>query len=339
MPSLRSGRRPIFIPVQLPPLLECVPNVSEGRDLATIEALTAAITSVPNTTLLHRDIGYDANRTVFTFVGSPESVCLSAKRLARACVERIDLTAYSGTHPYIGALDVCPFVPLWGLSPKHATAAALELAEFCASELTVPVYLYEHSATRPRYRSLAQVRKGGLRAVRQREAPLGPDFGEGAHPTAGASVIGARDILVAFNINLSGDSAGAKLASKIAAHIRSTNKATGLPKIRAIGWQQPALGRSQVSVNLLDYNTTGLAEVYQEVDRLAKAANSHAAGSELIGLLPLDALAAAGRHYLPSSSNPHELANVAAQRLGLDSLRPWDAEVRVLEYIVQRALG
>lgn len=322
--------------MSLPPLLECVPNVSEGRDLAKVEAFTRAIASVEGTHLLHRDIGYDANRTVFTFVGAPAAVRLSAKRLAEACVAHIDLRRYSGTHPFVGALDVCPFVALGGLAPKHATAAARDVAEYCHTALGVPVYLYEHSATRPAYRSLARVRRGGLADAAARTGAWAPDYGTGAHPTAGCSVVGARELLVAYNINL--DGADPATARRIAGTLRSSARGTGLPKVRAIGWHQAALGRTQVSINLLDYRVTGLGDVYTRVQALAAENGAAAAGSELIGLAPLAALADVPRAFGERITNPHMAAERAAELLGLSALKPWEPEERILEYVVG-ALG
>ncbi len=317
----------------LPPLLECIPNVSEGRNMAVIEQLTTAITSVSGTYLLHRDIGFDANRTVFTFVGEPDSVRLSAKRLARACRDLIDLRNYSGTHPYVGALDVCPFVALWGLSPKHALEAADELARFSASELEVPTYLYEHSASRPAYRSLAQVRRGGLAKVALRTGEEGPDYGEGSHPTAGVSVVGARDLLVAYNINLT--TSDVELAKHIARQLRAAARTQQLPRLRAIGWYQASFGCAQVSINLLEYRRTGLGEAYLAVQAHARAVDVDVAGSELIGLVPLNALTSVPLAFGQSAATIEEAAHQAVSLLGLRSVRPFEVHQRVLEYLVQ----
>ena len=322
----------------LQPYLECIPNVSEGRDLAIIEQLTEAIVSVPGTHLLHRDIGYDANRTVFTFVGSPAAVSLSAKQLATRCTELIDLRTYTGTHPYIGALDVCPFVALWGLDATEAHAAAKNTAQYIGQSLHVPVYFYEHSATRDLYNSLAQVRKGGLAALSTRPSELGPDIGTHPHATAGACVLGVRDILVAYNINLS--TKDVEIAKAIAAKIRSMKTGTGLAKVRAIGWYQPTFGCAQVSVNLLDYRVTGFAEAYKAVREIAQTMGVEVRGSELIGLTPLEALVNAARVFTGKPADAgvdqHQAALLAVEALGLNAIRPFDIEDRVLEYAVGR---
>jgi len=325
---------PILVVVTPAPQLECVPNVSEGRRPIVIEALTESITAVEGVRLLHRDVGVDANRTVFTFVGDPLPVRLAAKQLAAACLEHIDLREYSGTHPYIGALDVCPFVPLWGLDATEAEAAALALARYSAETLGVPAYLYAKSATRKSYRSLARVRQGGLAAVAKRSPANGPDFGTGIHPTAGASVFGARDILIAYNVNLA--TKDAAVAKTIAAHIRASNRESGLPAVRAIGWYQEAFGCAQVSCNLLDYRVTGLGEVYRAVDAHARTLGTQAAGSELIGLVPEEALGAVPRQFGEADPDTSSAVNQAAQLLGLDRVRDWRAEERVLEWVFWR---
>lgn len=287
------------------PQLECVPNVSEGRDLRLVDRLAAAITSVPGTCLVHRDVGRDANRTVFTFLGPPEAVRLSAKRLARACVDLVDLRGYAGTHPYVGALDVCPFVPLWGLDPALARAAAEDVGAYLAGELGVPVYFYEESARRERFRNLARVRRGGLASVPGRPPEDGPDLGGPLpHPSAGVSVVGARGILVAYNVNLA--TADARLARAIARELRGS-----LPAVRAIGWYQAAFGCCQVSCNLLDYRVTDMATAYAKTGEIAARHGTSVAGSELIGMAP----AAALRGW---------------ESLGLDSVRAFAYEGRVL---------
>ena len=266
------------------PRLECVPNVSEGRDLRKIDALAATITSVPGVRLLHRDVGADANRTVFTFAGPPEAVRLSAKRLAAATTALIDLRDYAGTHPYVGALDVCPFVPLWGLDPVLAKATAEDVGRYVAEELGVPVYFYEQSARRERFRSLARVRRGGLAGFAARPPEDAPDLGGPLpHPTAGVTVVGVRDVLIAYNVNLA--TRDADIARAIAKQLRRE-----LPRVRAIGWYQAAFGCAQVSFNLLDYRVTGMGAAFAKTRDAARALGTDVAGSELVGLAPAEAL-------------------------------------------------
>jgi len=318
------------------PLLECIPNVSEGRNLEVVDALTAAITSVEEVRLLHRDVGFDANRTVFTFLGAPEAVLEAAKRLADAVVQHIDLTDYSGTHPYIGALDVCPFVPLFGLDMEVAKQVAKQMAEYLGNDLSIPAYLYEKSATRPTYRLLANVRKGGIRAVslrsRQRRdcSPsseqnhpnsslnLGQDFGpDGIHPTAGASVVGARNLLVAYNINLT--TADVTVARTIAKAVRATGSGHRLAGVRAIGWYQASFGFAQISINVTNIKRTGLAKIYETVREEAQKHNCDVAGSEMIGLVPFSALVVAGHAYGGRSLSEFASAKLAIEKLGLTS--------------------
>ena len=307
------------------PQLECVPNVSEGRHMAHIEAMTAAIANTPGVRLLHRDIGYDANRTVFTFLGPDEAVLAAAQNLARAALELIDLRHYSGTHPFIGALDVCPFVPLWGFDESRALEAADRMGHFLAEQLRIPVYFYEHSSRRPTFRSLAACRKGGLSAIPNRPADSLPDLGGAIpHPSAGVSVVGMRSILVAYNINMPGAS-----LSQVRALAASLRK---MPAVRAIGWLQPSYGLAQVSINLLNYQVTGLAEVYEKLKELAVEMGLEPGGSELIGMLPEDALTRAARYYEPGELSLKQAVALAVDKLGLDALRPFHAGERILEW-------
>jgi len=306
------------------PLLECIPNVSEGRNLEVIDLLTAAIDSVAEVQLLHRDVGFDANRTVFTFLGPPKAVVEAAKRLGAAVVEHIDLTTYSGTHPYIGALDVCPFVPLFGLEMEVAKAAALEVAQYLGDKLKVPSYLYEKSATRPAYRLLAKVRKGGIKAASLRQnhpdmaLNVGPDFGpSGIHLTAGASIVGARSLLVAYNINLS--TKDVNTARRIAKSIRATGDGHRLVGVRAIGWYQESFGYAQISINVTNVNKTGLATIYEAVREEANKYECDVAGSEMIGLVPFRALVTAGHQYGAASLPDFTSAKLAIEKLGLTS--------------------
>ena len=325
-------------------MLEVIPNVSEGRRPAVVDALTTAAASTPGAYLLHRDVGRDANRTVFTIAGDPPAVTACAKTLAAAAVELIDLRNYTGSHPYVGALDVCPFVALGETPHGAALAAAEEVSRFLADELAVPVYAYEHSARRAGLRRLADVRRGGLAGIAARPAADAPDFGGPLpHPSAGVSVVGARDVLVAYNVNLAGPT-GRKAATEAARAVAREVRAAGggphaLPGVRALGWWQGHLGCAQVSCNLTDVEACGLAEVYEAVAERARARGCEAAGSELIGLAPLSVLAAAGRYYEPAGGSDARAVAVAAERLDLGALRPWRARERVLEWALADALS
>ena len=328
-------------PRHLRRVLEAIPNVSEGRRPAVVDALTAAAGSTPGAHLLHRDVGADANRTVFTVAGEPAAVVACAKTLARAAVELVDLRGYGGTHPYLGALDVCPFVALGDTPPRAALAAAAEVSAFLAGELGVPVYAYEGSASRPHLRRLADVRRGGLAAVAARARADAPDYGGPLpHPTAGVSVVGARGVLVAYNVNLAAP-AGAPEARAVARAVREVGGGPrALPGVRAIGWWQEALGCAQVSCNLTDARAAGPYDVYEAVRAEARARGCGVAGSELIGLVPRAVLAAAGRRVDAGVGDDDErAAELAAAHLGLASVRPWRPRERVLEWAWEDAVS
>jgi glutamate formiminotransferase/formiminotetrahydrofolate cyclodeaminase len=311
------------------PLLECVPNFSEGSDPAVVEALQKAILAVPGVRLLHVDTGADANRTVFTFAGPPIAVTEAAIASAEVALARIDMRQHMGSHPRIGALDVCPFVPLGPATMAEAKQAANALAERLGAR-GVPVWLYEESARAPHLRKLSDCRKGEYEGLAQKliRPEWRPDFGPSApHPTAGATVTGARGLLVAWNINLK--HRDEELAKRIASAIREKN--SGLPGLRAIGWDQPELGVTQVSCNLTLPERLPLHVVYEKVRRLALGAGNDVAGSEPIGLFPLETILEAGRHYAPRQQDETALLRTAIYELGLGSLRPFDPERKIVE--------
>ena len=268
-------------------LVECVPNVSEGRRRDVIDRLAAAIEAVPGVRLLDRTSDADHNRSVFTFAGAPDAVAAAAQSLVRAAFAEIDLRTHTGAHPRIGAVDVIPFVPLAGVTMGDCVALAKDVGAKIAAEHDVPVYYYARAATRPERVRLPDVRRPqfeGLAAV------IGtthvPDAGPGrVHPTAGAVVVGARPPLIAFNIEL--DTADLGLAKRIAKEIRESSG--GLPGVQALGFALTDPPRAQVSLNLLDHTVTSLAQVWDAVAVRAAAAGVGILRGELIGLLPLDA--------------------------------------------------
>ena len=270
-------------------LVECVPNFSEGRDPARIEALAAAAGSVPGAALLdlHRDP--DHNRCVLTLVGEPQAVAEAAFRAVAVAVAQLDLRTHQGVHPRIGVADVIPFVPLRGASLGECAELARVLGRRLADELALPVYLYGAAATRPERASLPWLRQPqfeGLGAALASEERA-PDFGpRQPHPSAGASAVGARELLLAFNVDL--ETQDLRLARRIARALRTSSG--GLPGVQAKGLPLAAQGRVQVSTNLFSLGETGPARVYAEVARLAAAAGVEVAGSELVGLLPEQAL-------------------------------------------------
>ncbi len=278
------------------PLVECVPNFSEGRDAATIEALRAALSSVPGVHLL--DVQADAahHRSVFTFVASPDAAVEAALRAMRVATERIDLTHHRGEHPRMGATDVVPFVPVRDVTMEDCVALARRLGERAGAELGIPIYLYARAATRPDRERLPDIRKGEFEGLRERigkDPAADPDFGpKRIHPTAGATAVGARPFLVAFNIYL--DSADVSIAKDIAKKIRTSSG--GLPAVQASGFAVE--GKPQVSMNLLDIDTTSPAVVFAAVERAARERGLGIAKSEIVGLIPERALLGAGAAYL-----------------------------------------
>lgn len=310
-----------------PPIVECVPNVSEGRDARVLDALRAAIVSVPSVHLLHVDAGVDAHRTVFTFAGPPEAVGDAAIALGHAVAAHIDMRTHHGAHPRIGALDVCPFVPMRGVSMARCVQLARRVGATLAHDLSLPVYLYEEAAYRPERRLLAPLRRGGYEGLAARMAlpEACPDFGP-ARPSArlGASVVGARPFLIAWNVSLA--TRDIAVARRIAARMRQ------MPAVRAVGWDMPAYGLTQVSMNLVDFTVTPMHEAYATVVSDAAEEGTTVVGSELIGLVPEAALLEAGRAALEDVTAGEAAAIAAAvSSLGLDHLGPFDADARILE--------
>ncbi|MGI8671227.1 MAG: glutamate formimidoyltransferase [Luteitalea sp.] len=333
------------------PLIECVPNVSEGRDLQVIASLADAIAAVPAVRLLHVDAGVDAHRTVFTFAGPPEAVGDAAIALARRVADLIDMRRHHGAHPRLGALDVCPFVPVRGVSMTRCVALARRVASTLAHDHALPVYLYEAAAFDDSRRSLPALRAGefeGLHAT-LRDGGRVPDFGPcRPHPTLGAAIVGARPYLVAWNIAL--NTADVAVARAIAARVRASGlvvrhgagapvRVPGrLPAVRAIGWGMPTYGHAQVSLNLLDLEATPMHVAYAAIADEAAAVGAQVMGSELIGLVPLDALrdvARAGDAHAdlePTDADDVDLVERAVALLGLGYVTPFRPRQRVLEW-------
>jgi len=278
------------------PLVECVPNFSEGRNPATIEALRRAMTGVPGVALLDVQADTAHNRSVFTFVAPPDAAVEAALAAMRVAMERIDLTKHSGEHPRMGATDVVPFVPMRDLTMADCVALARRLAERAAGELQIPIYLYARAATRPERERLPDIRKGEFEGLRERigtDPAADPDFGpRRIHPTAGVTAIGARPFLVAFNIYL--DSSDVALAKEIAKRIRTSSG--GLPAVQASGFE--VAGKAQVSMNLLDIDTTAPAAVFAAVEAAARERGVGILKSEVVGLIPERGVLGAGAAYL-----------------------------------------
>jgi glutamate formiminotransferase len=336
------------------PILECVPNFSEGRDQQKIDAIATAIGSVQGAKLLHVDISPSANRTVMTIAGEPGAVTEAAYRAIRKAAEVIDMRTQAGVHPRIGATDVCPLVPLGGMSMEEAKKQANILGSRVGSELNIPVYLYEYSATQAHRRALPDIRKGQYEGFAEKiQLPeWKPDYGPTTFtPASGATVIGARDILVAFNISI--DTKDVTKAIYIAERLRErgyvevvdgkkVRRAGALPKLRAIGWYMDDFDCAQVSMNLLDYRITSPLQVWNACSAIAAETGVTLLGSELIGLMPETCLLEAGQYayqqketQLPQDTNLLIAAGI--ELLRLDKVKPFDPQEKVLEYALHRA--
>jgi len=335
-------------------VLECVPNFSEGRDINKINAIANAIKNIAGVKLLHIDISAAANRTVMTFAGSPDAVVNAAFEAIKKAAEVIDMREQEGVHPRIGATDVCPLVPLAGITMDEAVAYANQLGQRVGTELNIPVYLYEYAATAPHRRALPDIRKGqyeGMAAKMQTEGWT-PDYGPSTFtPASGATVIGARNVLVAFNISL--NTKEVAKANYIAERIRERGftevkegkriKHPGLlTHLRAIGWYMADFECAQVSMNLLDYRETSPLQVWEACRALAAEVNVTLAGSELIGLMPERCLLEAGSFtYMEQQAEIPEDKNMiihsAIELLGLQKVKPFDPQKHILEYGLQHA--
>ncbi len=274
-------------------LIECVPNFSEGRDDAVVSALVEAVASVPSVLVLHRTSDVDHHRSVLTFAGPPDAVGEAAFRAVHAASQRIDMRRHQGGHPCVGATDVVPFVPLRGSTMADCVTIAHQVGERIGRELRIPVFFYEEAAPQVFRRRLETIRQGGLPALAQRMGThpgWKPDCGPTEpHPSAGVTVVGARPFLVAFNVNL--DSRDMSLAKAIAKSVRASNG--GLPAVKAIGVDLPSRGQVQVSMNLVDLAVTPVHVAFKAVQTAADRAGVRIAESELIGLVPQQAVVAA----------------------------------------------
>lgn len=338
-------------------LVECVPNFSEGRDRTVIDAITSAMERA-GATVLDVDMGAAANRTVVTMAGTPEVVENAAFEAIRTAAARIDMSRHQGEHPRMGATDVCPFVPLEGVTMADCVEIARRLGRRVGDELGIPVYLYDEAASRPSRRSLADVRKGEYEGLAAKMAdPDGtPDFGPATpNARAGATVIGAREFLIAYNVNL--NSREKLLATRIAIKMRETGgpargvdgerilDPSGTPvhvpgilsDLRAVGWVIDEYGIAQVSINLLNYRRTPIHVAFEEAKRIAAQLGVGISGSEIVGLVPKEALLAAGRWYLERQgvcpgAPERELIHIAIRSLGLSDVKPFDPAEKVVEY-------
>ena len=312
-------------------LIEAVPNISEGQDETTIRALADCLRSLADIQLLGTDANPSANRTVFTVIGKPKAVCKALFDFVSLATERIDMRAHHGAHPRIGAVDVCPLIPLREISLSETAKLAQQLASHVGKDLQIPIYLYEASALRAACKNLADIRRGEYENLAEKLRTLPPDFGptewnERVQKT-GACVMGARNFLVAFNINL--DTNDASVAKQIAARLRQSGG--GLLGVKAIGWYMENFKRAQVSCNIVDFRVASLPLVFETCQKEAAALGVRATGCELVGLVPLEAVLTAGRHYKPSEKDPHTLIDAAIKGLNLCEVKPFSPAEQILE--------
>jgi len=341
-------------------IVECVPNFSEGRDLKIIDQITNTIKSVKGAFLLDVDPGADTNRTVVTFVGDPDSAMEAAFQAIKKASELIDMSKHHGAHPRMGATDVCPFVPVSGVTMDDCVEYAKKVGKRVGEELGIPIYLYEYAASKPEWKNLAEVRKGEYEGLAAREGDKywNPDFGPNKFNTkSGATAISAREFLIAYNINL--NSRDKKKAHDLALSIREKGRfkrdknnkivkdkddkklmVPGLFKnCKAVGWYIDEYNRAQISINLTNYKITPPHLVLEKVRELATDKGIQVTGSELVGLLPKEAILMAGKYYLnclgESAGIPEKMIiETAVQSMGLDDLSPFEINDKVIEYAI-----
>lgn len=344
-------------------VIECVPNFSEGRDPAVIQQITDVIAAVEGVKLLNVDPGKATNRTVLTFVGAPAAVIEAAFRAIRKAGEVIDMTKHKGEHPRMGATDVCPLIPIANISMEETAEWARKLGERVGRELNLPVYLYEYAQPDPARKNLSVIRAGEYEgfAKKIRQPEWKPDFGPAEFDAKrGATVIGARDFLIAYNVNL--NTTSTRRANAVAFDVREAGRpkkdaqgnvvkdADGKPvnipgtlkSVKAIGWFIEEYGVAQLSMNLTNIRVTPLHVAFDEVCRAAHERGLRVTGSELVGLVPLQSLLDTGRYFLRKQKrsvgvSEKELIKIAVRSLGLDELSPFKPEERVIEYLLRDA--
>ena len=342
-------------------IIECVPNFSEGRDLGIIRQITTAIESVDGITLLNVDPGASTNRTVVTFAGTPEAAVEAAFRGIQKAAELIDMSKQKGAHPRMGATDVCPFIPVANVSWEEAIACAQQLGKRVGEELKIPVYLYEKAARDPARSNLSIIRAGEYEGFFEKikEPEWKPDFGPAIYSErSGATVIGAREFLVAYNVNL--NTRATRRATSVAFDVRENGrvktedgKPTGkkvldekgepvrvpgmLKHVKAIGWFVEEYGMAQVSMNLTNLDETPLHAAFDACVESANQRGLRVTGSEIVGMLPKSCLVEAGKHYLrkqqwSEGASEEELIDLAIRTMGLSEVQPFDPQEKIIEF-------
>lgn len=342
-------------------IIECVPNFSEGNNMEVIRRITDSIEKIDGVKLLDVDPGKATNRTVVTFVGDPDDVVEAAFNAVKTASELIDMSQHKGEHPRMGATDVCPLVPVSGVSMEETVEYARSLAERIGKELSIPVYCYENAAFSDKRKNLANCREGEYEGLQKKlsDPVWKPDFGP-AHfnPRAGATAVGARDFLVAYNINL--NTTSTRRANAVAFDVRERGRVkrdghplTGKPvkdkngetvmipgklkEVKAIGWYIEEYGVAQISMNLTNISVTPVHVAFDEVCKSADSRGLRVTGSELVGLIPLSAMLDAGRYFLRKQKRStgvpdSELIKIAIKSMGLDELVPFKPEEKIIEY-------
>jgi glutamate formiminotransferase/formiminotetrahydrofolate cyclodeaminase len=339
-------------------LVECVPNFSEGRDIEKIKSITKEIEATPQVTLLDVDPGESTNRTVVTFIGTPEGVKEAAFKAIKKASEVIDMSKHQGAHSRMGATDVCPFVPVSGVTMEDCVQMAHDVAKKVAEELGIPVYLYEEAAQRPERKNLAHVRSGEYEGLpdKLKNPDWAPDYGKPVfNSKAGATVIGAREFLIAYNINL--NTRDRLLAREIAFNLRERGRAKRdaegnivrdekgksikipgkFKEVKAVGWYIEDYGIAQISINFTNYKISPPHLVFDEAIKEAETLGLRVTGSELVGLIPKEAVLMAGRYYLEKQGKSpgvpeEELIDIAVKSLGLEDVAPFDPKKKIIEY-------
>lgn len=342
-------------------LIECVPNFSEGRNLNIIKQITDEIEKVEGVRLLDVDPGKATNRTVVTFVGHPQAVVDAAYLAIKKAAELIDMSKHTGEHPRMGATDVCPLIPISGITMEETAAYAHQLGKKVGETLQIPVFMYESAATKPDRKNLAIIRAGEYEgmAAKLQDPNWFPDYGTNTfNEKAGATVIGARDFLVAYNVNL--NTTSVRRANSVAFDVRENGRiktdtkgknildengeAVRIPgackSVKAIGWYIDEYGIAQISMNLTNIQDTPLHIAFDECCKSAQARGLRVTGSELVGLVPKSVLVDAGKYFLKkqkrsSGVSERELIHIAVRTLGLDELAPFDPTVKVIEYLLE----
>ena len=345
-------------------IIECVPNFSEGRNQDIINQISEAISNTKGVHLLNVDPGQATNRTVMTFVGDPDSVVAAAFNAIKTASEKIDMSKHSGEHPRFGATDVCPLIPVSNITMDELVPYAEKLAEKVSDELNIPIYLYENAAREDKRKNLANVRSGEYEGLKKKinSKDWKPDFGKEFNKKSGATAIGVRDFLIAYNINLNTKST--RLANAIAFDVREKGRIKrdghpvigeivydkdgnpesipgSLKHVKAIGWYIEEFGIAQISMNLTNITETPIHIVFEEVVKKANARGASVTGSELVGLIPLKSMIDAGKYFLKKQNRsvgiPEEdIIKIAVESLGLNQVKTFDPTKNIIEYYLDK---